>query len=133
MDLFDILNKLLSTQNVNVARFARNFKCDFLCDFQTQCVFFWTNAFAPEKTKDDIDAKNGLLKGKRRRKTFEKYFSRIIAKLDAAAQSSELPSRKQLSLALDALLYDQRRTRLLALIWENSLKNGSPISVGNHD
>ena len=97
------------------------------------CVFFWTNAFVPEKTKDDIDAKNGLLKGKRRRKTFEKYFSRIIAKLDAAAQSSELPSRKQLSLALDALLYDQRRTRLLALIWENSLKNGSPISVGNHD
>ena len=74
-----------------------------------------------------------MLKGKRRRKTFEKYFSRIIAKLDAAAQSSELPSRKQLSLALDALLYDQRRTRLLALIWENSLKNGSPISVGNHD
>ena len=95
--------------------------------------FFWTNVFVPEKTKDDIDAKNGLLKGKRRRKTFEKYFSRIIAKLDAAAQSSELPSRKQLSLALDALLYDQRRTRLLALIWENSLKNGSPISVGNHD
>ena len=87
-----------------------------------------------KKTQDDIDAKNGLLKGKQRRKTFEKYFSRIIAKLDAAAaQSSELPSRKQLSLALDALLYDQRRTRLLALIWENSLKNGSPISVGNHD
>ena len=70
-----------------------------------------------------------LLKGKQRRKTFEKYFSRIIAKLDAAAaQSSELPSRKQLSLALDALLYDQRQRRepgFWPLIWENSLKNGS--------
>ena len=79
---------------------------------------------------DDIDAQNGLLK-EAPKKDFRVYFSRIIAKLDA--QSSELPSRKQLSLALDALLYDQRRTRLLALIWENSLKNGSPISVGNHD
>ena len=38
-----------------------------------------------KKNQDDIDAKNGLLKGKQRRKTFEKYFSRIIAKLDAAA------------------------------------------------
>ena len=26
-----------STQNVNVARFARNVKCDFFCDFQTLC------------------------------------------------------------------------------------------------
>ena len=82
-----------------------------------------------KKNQDDIDAKNGLLKGKQRRKTFEKYFSRIIAKLDAAAaQSSELPSRKQLSLALDALLYDQRQRRepgFWPLIWENSLKNRS--------
>ena len=28
----------LSTQNVNVARFARNVECDFFCDFQTLCV-----------------------------------------------------------------------------------------------
>ena len=32
---FDIFNDFLSTQNVNVARFARNVKCDFFCDFQT--------------------------------------------------------------------------------------------------
>ena len=25
----------MSTQNVNVAHFARNVECDFLCDFQT--------------------------------------------------------------------------------------------------
>ena len=33
--IFGIFNELLSTQNVNVARFARNVKCDFFCDFQT--------------------------------------------------------------------------------------------------
>ena len=30
-------NELLSTQNVNVARFARNVEYDFLGDFQTLC------------------------------------------------------------------------------------------------
>ena len=30
-----IFDELLSTQNVNVARFARNIECDFLDDFQT--------------------------------------------------------------------------------------------------
>ena len=28
---------ILSTQNVNVARFARKVECDFICDFQTPC------------------------------------------------------------------------------------------------
>ena len=32
---FGIFNELLATQNVNLARFARNVKCDFLGDFQT--------------------------------------------------------------------------------------------------
>ena len=32
---FGIFNALLSTQIVNVARFARNIEWDFLCDFQT--------------------------------------------------------------------------------------------------
>ena len=32
---FGIFNELLSTQNVNVARFARNVEWDFFCDFQT--------------------------------------------------------------------------------------------------
>ena len=32
-----IFNELLSTQNVNVARFARNVEWDFLGDFQTLC------------------------------------------------------------------------------------------------
>ena len=32
---FSIFNELLSTQNVNVARFARNVECDFFYDFQT--------------------------------------------------------------------------------------------------
>ena len=35
--IFGIFNELLSTQNVNVARFARNVECDFFCDFQTLC------------------------------------------------------------------------------------------------
>ena len=32
---FGIFYELLSTQNVNVARFARNVECDCLADFQT--------------------------------------------------------------------------------------------------
>ena len=34
---FGIFNELLSSQNVNVARFARNIECDFLGNFQTLC------------------------------------------------------------------------------------------------
>ena len=37
--IFGIFNELLSIQNVNVARFARNVKCDFFCDFQTLWAF----------------------------------------------------------------------------------------------
>ena len=33
--IFGIFNELLTTQNVNAARFARNAKFDFFCDFQT--------------------------------------------------------------------------------------------------
>ena len=33
--IFGIFNELLSTQNVNVARFDRNIECDFWGDFQT--------------------------------------------------------------------------------------------------
>ena len=39
----------MSTQNVNVARFARNVEWDFFCDFQTPCTGcpdkFWMNNF----------------------------------------------------------------------------------------
>ena len=37
LTIFGIFNELLSTQNVNVARFARNVEWDFFCDFQTLC------------------------------------------------------------------------------------------------
>ena len=33
--IFGISNSILSTQNVYVARFARNIEWDFFCDFQT--------------------------------------------------------------------------------------------------
>ena len=33
--IFGVVNQLLSTQNVNVARFARNVEWDFFCDFQS--------------------------------------------------------------------------------------------------
>ena len=39
---FGISNELLSTQNVNVARFARNVEWNFLCDFQTPWSFLHT-------------------------------------------------------------------------------------------
>ena len=35
LTIFVIFNELLSTQNVSVARFARNVEWDFFCDFQT--------------------------------------------------------------------------------------------------
>ena len=37
LTIFGIFNQLLSTQNVSVARFARNFEWDFFCDFQPLC------------------------------------------------------------------------------------------------
>ena len=38
LTIFGIFNELLSTQNVNIARFARKFECDILSDFQTMCL-----------------------------------------------------------------------------------------------
>ena len=38
VDFFGFLNEFLSTENVNVARFARNDEWAFLCDFQTLCL-----------------------------------------------------------------------------------------------
>ena len=37
--IFGVFNSLLSTQNVNVARFARNVEWDFFCDFQTPWIW----------------------------------------------------------------------------------------------
>ena len=34
------INQLLSTQNVNLARFARNVECDFFGDFLTLCLLY---------------------------------------------------------------------------------------------
>ena len=41
--IFGIFNELLSTQFVNVARFARNVELDFLCDFQTPLLYMSLN------------------------------------------------------------------------------------------
>ena len=38
--IFVIFDELLSTQIVNVARFARNVEWDFFCDFPTACHLF---------------------------------------------------------------------------------------------
>ena len=38
MTIFSIFNELLATQNLKVARIARNLECDFFCDFQTLCI-----------------------------------------------------------------------------------------------
>ena len=37
LTIFGNFDELFSTQNVNVARFARKVECDFICDFQTPC------------------------------------------------------------------------------------------------
>ena len=39
LTIFGIFSELLSTQNVNIARFARNVEWDILYDFQTLCLF----------------------------------------------------------------------------------------------
>ena len=39
IDFYGIFNEILSTQNVNVARSARNVEWDILYDFQTLCLF----------------------------------------------------------------------------------------------
>ena len=39
LTFFGIFNELLSAQNVYLARFARNVKCDFLGDFQASTVY----------------------------------------------------------------------------------------------
>ena len=42
LTIFCIFNELLATQNVNVARFARNVECDFFSEFQTLwCCTIW--------------------------------------------------------------------------------------------
>ena len=43
LTIFGNSNTLLSTQNINIARFARNVECDFFCDFQPLCSseFVW--------------------------------------------------------------------------------------------
>ena len=43
MDIFDFFNELLSTQNVDVDRFARNVEGDFFCDFQTLCKTYYSS------------------------------------------------------------------------------------------
>ena len=50
--IFGISSKLLSTQNVNVARFARNVEWDFFCDFQTPCVFGFSRMLSTNKSLD---------------------------------------------------------------------------------
>ena len=49
MTIFGIFNEFLSTQNVNVARFARNVECDFLDDFQTLCTGIHRKVGLPQK------------------------------------------------------------------------------------
>ena len=46
---FWFFNELFSTQNVNVARFARNVECDFLDDFQTLCTGIHRKVGLPQK------------------------------------------------------------------------------------
>ena len=58
--IFGIFNELLSTQHVNVARFARNIECDFFCDFQTLC----------EEGDRKIHTKNNTKKRKFHQKTY---------------------------------------------------------------
>ena len=48
-----IFNELLATQNVNVARFARNVECDFFCDFHPLCTCV-TNFSKPSLTEVEV-------------------------------------------------------------------------------
>ena len=63
LTIFDIFYELFSTQNVNVARFAHNVKCDFFCDFQTLWVDDALGNFSNIKS---TQVKKTLLKGRSR-------------------------------------------------------------------
>ena len=39
LKIFDIFNQLLSARKVNIARFTRDVEWDFLCNFQTPCLW----------------------------------------------------------------------------------------------
>ena len=56
---FAIFNKLLSTQNVNGVRFARNVEWDFFCDFQTllRTLTFFNSRNSTKKLKEAKDQK----------------------------------------------------------------------------
>ena len=55
-NFFGIFDELLSSQNVNRARFTRNVECDFLCDFQT-CQFLKICEFV-KKCENMINLRN---------------------------------------------------------------------------
>ena len=54
LTIFGIFSELLSTQNVNVARYARNVEWDFFCDFQTLCDLGPFSALICESAFDNI-------------------------------------------------------------------------------
>ena len=59
--IFCTFNELLSTQNVNVARLARNIEWDFFCDFQTPCEIWSHFEFSREKVSSRIEFQITLL------------------------------------------------------------------------
>ena len=54
LTIFGIFSELLATQNVNVARFARNVEWDFFCDFQTPWVTYKSRKLSSSRTFDNI-------------------------------------------------------------------------------
>ena len=67
MTIFGIFDELLSTQNVNAARFARNVECDIFCDFSNTVILSssWTNNHLLEEVQGQrSDIKNAFFASK---------------------------------------------------------------------
>ena len=100
-----IFDKFLSTQNVNIARFARNVECDFLGDFQTLC--------SPSISRFFLKHFQFLISCK-----FEIFFQsnfifREIIALHALAKSAAVHMNRCFASASDGLATDLIKTKIM--------------------
>ena len=80
LTFYGIFNELLSTQNVKVARFARNVECDFFGDFQTLCKLFGVTVrlFFIESCERDIESEMEQICEIETGSTYPEKFSSVL-------------------------------------------------------
>ena len=90
IDYFWLFNELLTTLNVNVARFARNAEWDILGDFQTLCPRLIS--YSNQKTEENQEKKKEVIGWKRREKEWgagEGWATGIASRMAALSARAE--------------------------------------------